>query len=218
MSRFESDRLVEALRVYLVTDARIGDVERLAGVCCAAIEGGVTAIQLRAKGWSDRNALEAAVCLRELCDAAGVMFLVNDRVDIALASRADGVHLGVDDLPVATARELLGERAIIGYSPDDDESRAQAVLDGADYLGVGPVYATATKDDAGPALGIERFAGIVAASDLPVIGIGGISAANAGAVRRAGAVGVAVVSAVLFADDPAAAAREIAAVMARVTG
>jgi thiamine-phosphate diphosphorylase len=211
------DQLAGALRVYLVTDARVGEVESLDAVCRLAIEGGVTAIQLRAKGWSDRIALEAAVVLRELCDASGVMFLVNDRVDIALASRADGVHLGVDDMPVDVARRLLGQDAVIGYSPDDDESRARAVLDGADYLGVGPVYATATKDDAGPALGIERFASIVAGSDLPVIGIGGISAANAGAVRRAGAVGVAVVSAVLFAGDPSAAAREIAAVTAWVT-
>lgn len=204
------ERLVEALRCYLVTDPGVGSTERTVEICRAAIEGGVTAIQLRAKGWPDRRALEAALALRELCESTGVMFLVNDRVDLALASCADGVHLGVDDMPVDVARRLLGEDAVIGYSPEGEADRAAALANGADYLGVGPVYATATKADAGPALGLERFAEIVWAVNVPVIGIGGIKPDNARAVRAAGAVGVAVVSAIFYADDPAAAARAFA--------
>jgi thiamine-phosphate diphosphorylase len=183
--------LSAALRCYLVTDPGVESVERTVEICRQAIEGGVTAIQLRAKGWPDRGAL----------------FLVNDRVDIALASRADGVHLGVEDLPVESARQLLGTQAIIGYSPEDEADRAEALVQGADYLGVGPVFETATKTDAGPAIGVERFAEITRAVNVPVIGIGGIMPENAGRVRAAGAAGVAVVSAIFYAADPSAAAR-----------
>jgi thiamine-phosphate diphosphorylase len=130
-------------------------------------------------------------------------------VDIALASRADGVHLGVDDLPVKAARELLGRQAVIGYSPEGIQDCREAVADGADYLGAGPVYGTSTKADAGPPLGLERFAEIVSAAGVPVIGIGGIDRTNAGPVIEAGAVGVAIVSSIFYAPDPAGAAREI---------
>ncbi|HLT20662.1 MAG TPA: thiamine phosphate synthase [Thermomicrobiales bacterium] len=200
-------RLSKALRCYLVTDPGVESVERTVEICRQSIDGGVTAIQLRAKGWPDRRALEAALALRALCAKAGVLFLVNDRVDLALASDADGVHLGVEDLPVEVARRLLGEEAIIGYSPEGERDRAEALRHGADYLGVGPVYATATKADAGPALGVERFTEIVRSVDVPVIGIGGLKPDNARAVRDAGAAGFAVVSAIFYADDPAAAAR-----------
>ncbi len=213
MSARSSERLDSALRLYLVTDPNVESVERLVDICRAAVAGGVTAIQLRVKGWTDRSTLDAAMALRALCDSLGVVFLVNDRVDIALASRADGVHLGVDDLPVEVARRLLGDRAIIGYSPEGEDDRIASIRQGADYHGVGPVYATSTKSDAGPALGVERLAEIVAATDVPVIGIGGISSANAVAVRRAGAVGVAVVSSIIFAADPEDAAREMFEVM-----
>lgn len=197
---------------YLVTDPRIEPAERLVEIVTAAVDGGMTAVQLRAKGWTDRRALEAAHRLKRLCDDRDVMFLVNDRVDLALASGADGVHLGVDDLPVEAARELLGPDAVIGYSPESEQDRREAIATGADYLGVGPVFGTATKDDAGPALGLPEFRRIVQSVDLPVIGIGGIDRENARGVVEAGAAGVAVVSAVLFADDPAAAARDLAGV------
>ena len=204
-----SANIAERLRCCLVTDAGAGSVERLTEICTQAIEGGVTAVELRVKGWTDRQALAAALALRSLCDETGTLFLVNDRVDVALASRADGVHLGVDDLPVRAARELLGDGAVIGYSPEGERDRAQAIEHGADYLGVGPVYGSSTKADAGPALGLERFAGIMGATSVPAIGIGGIDAGNARPVIEAGAVGVAIVSAVFLAGDPAAAAREI---------
>lgn len=198
------------LRCYLVTDASAGDVGRLTAICDAAVKGGVTAVQLRSKGWSDRKLLAAANELRRVCDRGGALFIVNDRVDIALASNADGVHLGVDDLPVAAARALLGSGKFIGYSPETAEDRVMAAEAGADYLGIGPVFGTTTKGDAGEALGLDRFAELVLESTLPVIGIGGIAIDDARSVIDAGAVGVAVVGAVFFADDPRAAAKELA--------
>jgi thiamine-phosphate diphosphorylase len=200
---------VESLRAYLVTDVRAGSVERMVAICEAAIAGGITTVQLRAKGWTDAAILEAANRLRRLTSETGTQFIVNDRVDIALASRADGVHLGVDDLPVSVARQLLPAGAVIGYSPETPEDRIRAERDGADYLGIGPVFGSVTKDDAGPALGLEEFAVRVRASNVPAIGIGGIDIARARSVIDAGAVGVALVGAVFFADDPKAAAREL---------
>lgn len=199
------------LRRYLVTDASAGDVERLVAICEAAIQGGITAVQLRAKGWGDGELLRAATELRAVCDRTGTLFIVNDRVDIALASNADGVHLGVDDLPVGVARTLLGSGKIIGYSPETAEDRIAAEEAGVDYLGIGPVFGTQTKDDAGQALGLDKFAELAAASSVPVVGIGGISVDDARSVVEAGAVGVAVVGAVFLANDPRAAAKELAA-------
>ncbi|MEZ4523144.1 MAG: thiamine phosphate synthase [Thermomicrobiales bacterium] len=213
MSVTNVDRLTSRLACYLVTDPAVESVERLVEIVGRAIEGGVTTVQLRSKGWLDRQALDAARRLRIVCSEQDVMFLVNDRIDIALASGADGVHLGVDDLPVEAARSILGPDAIIGYSPETEEDRERAVRDGASYLGVGPVFGTTTKADAGPALGLPAFRQVVRSVDIPVIGIGGIDRSNARSVRAAGAVGVAVVSSVFFADHPATAAREIVEAM-----
>lgn len=201
------------LRRYLVTDARAGSVERLVEICRAALDGGVTAIQLRAKGWTDRQLLDAALALAPLCRAARALFVVNDRLDIALAAGADGIHLGVDDLPVAVARRLLGSDAIIGYSPERDADRLEAEAAGADYLGVGPVYGTGTKPDAGSAIGLAGLRRVVTATPLPVIGIGGITIAQAAEVVETRAVGVAIVGAVFMADDPASAARRLREVL-----
>lgn len=198
------------LRCYLVTDSSAGSVERLVSICEEAIQGGITAVQLRAKGRSDRELLYAANELRAACDRSGTLFIVNDRVDIALASNADGVHLGVDDLPVGVARALLGSGKIIGYSPETSADRIGAEEAGADYLGIGPVFGTTTKGDAGQALGLDRFSELVKETTLPVVGIGGISVEDARSVVEAGACGVAVVGAVFFANDPRAAAVELA--------
>ena len=201
------------LKRYLVTDARAGSVEMLVAICRAALGGGVTAIQLRAKGWTDRQLLDAALALVPVCRDAGALFVVNDRLDIALAAGADGVHLGVDDLPVAVARHLLGPDAVIGYSPERDADRLDAEAAGADYLGVGPVYGTGTKLDAGAAIGLAGLQRVVSATSLPVIGIGGITIEQAAEVAGAGAVGVAVVGAVFMADDPTAAAHRLREVL-----
>lgn len=199
-----------ALRCYLVTDARVGSAERLIEICQAAISGGMTTVQLRVKGWTDKQLLDAASALAPICHASGALLIVNDRVDIALAVGADGVHLGVDDLPVGAARRLLGPDALIGYSPETPEDRIQAERDGASYLGVGPVYGTTTKDDAGAAIGLDGIRAAVDVSPLPVVGIGGIGVDTARPVIDAGAVGVALVGAVFLSDDPHAAAARLA--------
>jgi thiamine-phosphate pyrophosphorylase len=201
--------LENRLRTYLVTDARAGSVEKLVSICDAAIAGGVSAIQLRAKGWPDSDLFRAANSLRALTLSRGTLFIVNDRVDIALASKADGVHLGVDDLPVTVARSLLGNDAVIGYSPETPEDRIRAERDGADYLGIGPVFGSTTKDDAGPALGLDQFRSMVAACNIPVVGIGGVSIESARTVIEAGAAGVAVVGAVFLDEDPRAASARL---------
>ncbi|RLC62163.1 MAG: thiamine phosphate synthase, partial [Chloroflexi bacterium] len=132
-----------------------------------------------------------------------------DRLDVALAIGAEGVHVGEDDMPVPLARQLIGPERILGASPATLEDARQAERDGADYLGVGDVYGTPSKPDAGAPIGVERLAQVVKAVSIPVVAIGGITAANAAAVIQAGAAGVAVISAVVAAPDPAAAARRL---------
>jgi thiamine-phosphate pyrophosphorylase len=198
--------LAERLRLYLVADPDQCGGE-LTEVVAAALRGGVTAVQLRWKTATDREVLALATTLAALCKRHDALFFMNDRVDLALASGAGGVHLGVDDLPLEVARRLGGSNFLIGYSPETDEQTAAAKDRGADYLGVGPVYGTASKSDAGPAIGLETIERRVSVAGIPTIGIGGISSGNALPVIEAGAVGIAVVSAILSADDPEHAAR-----------
>lgn len=198
----------DRLRLYLVADP-----DQTAGDCHAAVlgalRGGTTAVQLRLKTGSDRALLERAASLAALCNEHGALFFVNDRVDIALAARANGVHLGVNDLPLEAARTLGGPAFLIGYSPETDEQALAAIVRGADYLGVGPVYGTASKSDAGPAIGLASIQRRARIAGLPTIGIGGITAANALAVIEAGAVGVAVMSAIMRSPDAERAARDL---------
>lgn len=207
------DRLRQALRVYVLTDRGLSRGRSEAEIVRAALAGGATAIQLRWKTGPLREAVRAGRELQALCRQAGALFVVNDRVDLALALDADGVHLGVDDLPVEEARRLAGDRLVIGFSPSTLEEALDAERAGADYLGVGPVYGTATKADAGPAVGTGHVRAIARAVSIPIVGIGGITAANARAVIEAGAAGVAVISAVVAADDPRAAAAALRAVV-----
>lgn len=203
-----SDWLTDHLRLYLVVgtqDAPGGLLETIE----AALLGGVTAVQLREKSGTDLEILRAAERVRELCADHDAAFYLNDRVDLALAAGADGVHLGVDDLPIPAARRFGGSDFFIGFSPDTDTGARSAKLEGADYLGVGPVFGTGSKSDAGPAIGLGILKRRIAVSDLPVIGIGGIDAGNAGSVIRAGAAGVAVMSSILRAADPGVAAAEL---------
>jgi len=196
------------LRLYLVVgsqDAPDGLLETVE----AALLGGVTAIQLREKSGTDLEILRSAERLRELCADHGAAFFVNDRIDLALAAGADGVHLGVDDLPIPAARRMADPNFWIGFSPDTDTGARSARLEGASYLGVGPVFGTASKVDAGPAIGLLLLKRRVVVADLPVIGIGGIDVLNAASVIRAGASGVAVMSAILQSSDPRAAAEAL---------
>jgi thiamine-phosphate pyrophosphorylase len=153
--------------------------------------------------------LDAARAIAPMCRAAGVTFIVNDRVDVAMIAGADGVHIGQDDLPAGEVRRLMGPRAVIGVSAATVEEAIAAERAGADYLGVGAMYATGTKSDAGAPVGVSRVAEIRQAVRLPLVGIGGVTMANAAAVIRAGADGVAVITAVTLADDMVEAVRRL---------
>ena len=184
----------------------------------AAIRGGATAIQLRMKDASALTIVETARVLASRCREAGVAFIVNDRVDVALAAEADGVHIGQDDLPADAARALLGAAALVGVSAATVDEAAAAAQAGADYLGVGAVYGTATKADAGAAVGLARIREVAESCDLPIVGIGGITVDNAGAVIRAGAAGIAVITAVTMAEDMAEATRRLRQEVDRARG
>jgi len=199
--------------VYLVTQENLSAGRSTRDVVEAAIAGGVDVVQLREKDRSARERYHLGRKLRVLTREAGVTFVVNDRVDLARAIDADGVHLGDDDLPISVARESLGEDAVVGRSVSFVEDAVAAERAGADYLGVGAVYSTGSKDDIDDeeyAIGPERVADIAAAVDVPVVGIGGVDADNAGAVIEAGADGVAVITAITRADDPEAATQNLA--------
>ncbi|MDR7483041.1 MAG: thiamine phosphate synthase [Armatimonadota bacterium] len=198
------------LRLYVITD-RVLSGRSHEAQAEAAIAGGATAIQLRDKAAPARELVEVGRRLGALCRGQGVLFIVNDRADVAVACEADGVHVGEDDLPVPAARRLLGPGRIVGASAGTLEAAVRAEAEGADYLGVGSVFATGTKADAGEAIGVDALARIVRAVRVPVVGIGGITVENAAQVVRAGAAGVAVISAVVAQPDIAAAARALRA-------
>jgi thiamine-phosphate pyrophosphorylase len=198
---------LHAARLYLVTPAI--DRARLA----AALDGGVDIVQLRIKEPLDDDALlrEAAV-VREVCQRAGVLFVLNDRPDLVPAAGADGVHVGQDDMHVEAVRELVGPDVLIGLSTHSPQQvdEAHRAAGGVDYIGVGPVHATPTKPGR-PAVGLQLVAHAAAHTTLPFFAIGGVDALTATAVREAGAARIAVVRAITEADDPAAAARALRA-------
>jgi thiamine-phosphate diphosphorylase len=201
------------LSLYVITDRALARGRPLEDIVAAAIRGGATMIQLREKAWPARQIVGIGRRLLEITRPAGVPLIVNDRVDVAMAIDADGVHVGQDDLPVADARRLVGPGKIVGASAGTVGEAVRAEADGADYVGVGSVFATTTKPDAGDAIGPEAISEIRAAVRIPIVAVGGISAANAAEVIHAGAQGVAVVSAVVGADDVREAARRLAEVV-----
>ena len=187
----------------------------LSGVVREALAAGAPTIQLRLKSASARELLEAAQTLMPVVRSAGALFIVNDRLDVALAAGADGVHLGPDDLPVkdvrrvADARSGVADTFIVGYSTDTTDEAARAEAEGADYLGVGAVYATANKSDAGDVIGLKGLRRVVKAVSIPVVAIGGITPERAPAVAKTGACGSATIGAVMSAAEPAEAVREL---------
>lgn len=198
----------------VVTSPRPACSRPLREVVAACVAAGATAIQLRDKQASGAELLELASELRRCLQGSDALFLVNDRLDVALAAGAAGVHLGPDDLPVAAARAVVPAGFVIGYSTDDPEEARRAAAAGADYLGIGAVYGTETKPGLEhEAIGPARVAAVLRAAALPGVGIGGITPDNAGPVIRAGA-GVAVLSSVMAAPDPAAAVRALRAAIA----
>jgi len=195
--------------LYLVTDAGLSRGRSHLSVVEAAIRGGVTIVQYREKSASTRRMIEEATELRRLCRTAGIPLIVNDRLDVALAVDADGVHVGQDDMPASRARRLLGRKQILGVSAGSIEEARKAVDDGADYIGASPVFSTPTKPDAPPPLGIEGLRRMTQAVKIPVVAIGGITEGNAVTIMEAGAAGIAVVSAIVGAEDVEAAARAL---------
>lgn len=201
--------------VYVITDRRAARGRSLVEVVRAAIAGGATVVQLREKEAGTREMIELGQTLHEITRAAGIPLIVNDRVDVALALDAEGVHVGQDDMPALPARRLIGPERILGVSAGTVEEARRAERDGADYLGVGDVFGTPSKPDAGPPIGVEGLAEIVRVVAIPVVAIGGITPENAAAAVQAGAVGVAVISAVLGAEDVEQAARRLRATVMR---
>jgi thiamine-phosphate pyrophosphorylase len=197
------------LGLYLVTDERLSRGRPTAEIVRAAIRGGVDAVQLRGKDLPMREQVAIGRALREITREAGVLFIVNDRADLAVALDADGVHVGQDDLPAELVRQVVGPGRIVGVSAATIPEAVAARDAGADYLGVGAIYGTATKLDAGEPTGPDLIGTIEGAVNLPLVGIGGINLANAATVIAAGAAGVAVVSAIVAADDPESAARAL---------
>jgi len=195
--------------LYLVTDRVLSGGRPLEKIVRESAEGGVTVVQLREKDAGAREFLDQAFTLRQVTAELAIPFIINDRVDIALACSADGIHLGQEDMPCTLARRITGEDMMIGVSVSTVDEALEAQADGADYLGVGPLFPTPTKADALPATGLGVLHSIRRAVRIPLVGIGGLTPANAGDVMRAGADGVAVVSAIVASPDPGAAARAL---------
>ena len=202
--------------IYLVTDD--GCLQGRALIDCVreALEGCVTLVQYRAKTASSAEMYAEALQLKALCDSFNVPLIINDRLDIAMAVGAAGVHLGQDDLPCAAARKLLGEDYLIGVSAHNPAEAKAAMQSGADYLGCGAVFGTATKADV-QKLGTDGLAAICKAKGLPVVGIGGVTADNYREVRAAGADGAAIVSGILAQPDIRATVEAIARVSQEFT-
>ena len=195
--------------LYLVTDRTLSLGRSTVEVVRAAIRGGVSCVQLREKGCSTREFMDEARLLKALLAGTGVPLFINDRLDVALAVGADGVHLGQNDLAIADARRLVGNRMIIGISAESVADAVRAEAEGADYIGASPVFTTPTKTDTASPLGLDGLRAIRRAVQLPLVAIGGIDADNAAQVLRAGADGLAVVSAIVSAPCPRTAAAAI---------
>jgi thiamine-phosphate pyrophosphorylase len=196
-------------RLHLLTDVVLQSRFSHEELARLGIAGGADTIQLREKGGSTRRMIEVAKSMAAVCRPAGVPLIVNDRIDVAIAADADGVHLGQSDFPIPLARRLLGGYKIIGGSAATLEEAKICLEEGADYVGFGPVYPTSSKEDAGPVSGREVLTQVVKTIPLPIIAIGGITAENVREVMKAGAYGIAVISAVCCQIDPEGATRAL---------
>jgi thiamine-phosphate pyrophosphorylase len=195
--------------VYLVTDRGLARGRRTPDLVQAAVKGGVSAVQLREKLLSTREFYEEGKTVAALLKSSNVPLIINDRIDVALALNADGVHLGQQDMPVGIARELLGPEKLIGLSVETAEHLTDEDLHHVDYLGVSPIFLTPTKDELRTAWGLEGLRQVLNFTDLPLVAIGSLNAENAAATIEAGAGAVAVVSAIVSVDDPEAATRRL---------
>lgn len=191
----------------MITDAALAAPRSVIEVVRAAIAAGAPAIQLRDKTATAAQLAEQSRALLPIVHEAGALLFINDRLDVALATGADGVHLGPDDLPIAAARRVAPAGMLLGFSTDDPVAAARAQSEGADYIGCGAVFGTGSKDVGGERIGVERLDAVARAVRIPVVGIGGIGIGNVHEVAATHATGVAVVGAVMSAVDPAATVR-----------
>ncbi len=198
-------------RVYLITDRTQAPGGDILGVVAAALDGGIRAVQLREKDLGGRDLFRLAEAMRRLTARYGARMLVNDRIDVAYAAGADGVHLGGGSIPAADARKLLGVRALIGRSAHNGAELAAAEAEGADFATFGPVYATPSKARYGPPVGVAALAAACGSAKIPVFALGGVGPGNMQETLIAGAFGIALISAVVAAADPRAAALELTA-------
>ncbi|MBK8232878.1 MAG: thiamine phosphate synthase [Candidatus Eisenbacteria bacterium] len=205
-------------RLHVITDTTLQQRFSHLDLARLTLEGGADTIQYRQKTGATRLRIQEAIELRALCRKKRVVLIVNDRADIALAADADGVHLGADDLPPLIARDLLGPVRLIGGSADDAEEAAALERAGLDYAGIGPIFATQSKSNAGPVLGLAGLEQAVERCRMPLIAIGGITLQNVEAVLRTGVHGVAILSAVVCADDPTVATRAFAEAIVAARG
>jgi len=196
-------------KLYFIADFESAKGKDLVWIVEEAVKGGATVVQLRAKNISTREFLDIGMKIHSFLKKKRVPLIINDRIDIALALDADGVHLGQKDMPLQIARKILGKEKIIGISVNNIEEAVEAENNGADYLGVGPVFPTTTKPDIRTPLGIEGLRKIREKIKIPIIAIGGINKSNVHEVYSTGVDGIAVISAIIFASDPCKAAREL---------
>ncbi|HBX87923.1 MAG TPA: thiamine phosphate synthase [Marinilabiliaceae bacterium] len=197
------------LSLYLVTDRRLALGRPLEEVVEEAVKGGVSMVQLREKDCSSLEFYKLALSLKRCLQAYKVPLIINDRLDIALACDAEGLHLGHSDLPPTIARKVFGKNKIIGISVESIEDALEANTLDVDYIGISPVFSTSTKTDTAAAIGLNGVREITRVSKHPSVGIGGINLQNAEAIIQAGAGGIAVVSALMSAKDPYAAAEQL---------
>jgi thiamine-phosphate pyrophosphorylase len=198
--------MLERLHLCVITDAHLARGRDHAGIAEAALQGGADMIQLRDKTGSLRDLLPQARAIRALCRSHGAVFIVNDRLDLALAADADGAHVGQEDLPAADARRLLGPERILGVSTHSLDQAHAAWKAGADYIGFGPMFPTGTKDTGYTPKGPAALREIRGAVSIPIVAIGGITLENVATIIEAGATAPAVISAVVASSDIAAAA------------
>jgi len=205
--RFEITSIDYSL--YLVTDRGLSRGRSTLEIVKAGVAGGVTCVQLREKDCSTRQFIKEALSIKEYLKENNIPLIINDRVDVAQAVQADGVHLGQTDMPLQMAKNILKNSMIIGISAESLEDAIRAEKDGADYIGVSPIYATPTKTDTAMPLGLEGLKKISRTVKIPKVAIGGLNCENAGEVTLNGADGIAVVSAIVSADDPRKAAEKL---------
>ena len=197
------------LSLYLVTDRILSKGRSIEWIVEEAVKGGVTMVQLREKHCPTREFIELAVRLMEKLHLTGIPLIINDRLDIALAANADGLHIGQNDIPYAIARRLLGQDKIIGLSVENMEQVQEANKLDVDYIGISPIFSTKTKNDTMKPFGLEGIRHVKAITCHPAVAIGGINVSNVRQIMEAGANGIAIVSAIMSADDPMKAAQQL---------